>query len=162
MRLTLDVLKHSNLQTVIIYPNNDPGSNLIIKEIESVKGNVNFKIFDNLERNLFLSLLKNSDLLIGNSSSGLIESPVFQIPVVNIGDRNKGRESGENVINVKHQFDEIMSGLKKGLSNEFKKKCIDVINPYGNGTASDKIVEYLEKLEISKEIHKKTFNFINK
>ncbi len=155
MRLTLQILKKLNLQTVIIYPNNDPGSDLIIKEIESVRDSSNFKIFKNLERNIFLSLLKNADLLIGNSSSGLIESPVLKLPVVNIGYRNKGRESGKNVIHVNNDFEEIKNALIKGLSKEFKTECEQVINPYGKGTASEDIVEILENLELNENLLKK-------
>jgi GDP/UDP-N,N'-diacetylbacillosamine 2-epimerase (hydrolysing) len=151
MRITLQVLKDLNLQTVIIYPNNDLGSNLIIKEIEHDKGVPNFKIFKNLARIDYLSLLKGADLLIGNSSGGLIETPLFKIPVVNIGTRNKDREKGDNVINVDYNHDDIKNAVQKALSADFKKICSTVVNPYGDGTASDKIVKILEDLEITED-----------
>jgi len=152
MKLTLKVLKDLNLLTIIIYPNNDPGSLLIIEEIERNRNNSNFKIFKNLDRIDFLSLLKNVDLLIGNSSTGIIESPIFKLPVVNIGNRNIGRESGDNVIDVPHEYDKIKEAVVKGLSDDFKKICKKVKNPYGNGTASDQIVKILEDLEINKKL----------
>ncbi len=151
MYLTLKVLKDLNLQTVIIYPNNDPGSKLIIKEIEKLRNHSNFKIYRNLERLVYLSLLKNANLLIGNSSSGFIESSTFKLPVVNIGNRNKGREHAENVIDVNHDYAEIRIAVLKGLSEEFKALCQNIKNPYGEGKSSDKIVKIIEDLQINKE-----------
>lgn len=152
MKLTLKILKDLNLQTIIIYPNNDPGSNLIIKEIKSIKKVSNFKIFKNLNRVDFLNLLKNVDLLIGNSSTGIIESPIFKLPVVNIGNRNKGRESGENVIDVPHNYEKIHHGVLKGLSEDFKLLCQKVKNPYGNGKASEQIIKILTELPIKEDL----------
>jgi len=152
MKLTLQILKELNLQIVITYPNNDPGGELIISEIESNLNIPNFKIFKNLKRTEYLSFLKNVDLLIGNSSSGLIESPIFKLPVVNIGDRNKGRESAENVINVSHDYNEIKNAIDKALSDEFKAFCQKVKNPYGDGKASERIVKILEELKIEKRL----------
>lgn len=152
MEITLKVLKDLKMQTVITYPNNDPGSEFIIKEIESNQNIQYFKIFKNIRRIEYLSLLKHADLLIGNSSSGLIETPIFKLPVVNIGDRNRGRESAENVINVSHNYHEIEMAIKKGLSSEFRKICENVKNPYGDGCASERIVKILEKIEINSEL----------
>lgn len=150
MEFTLAALKDLNLQSVVIYPNNDPGSNSIINEIKNYNNNPNFKIVKNLHYLDYYSLLKNADLLIGNSSGGIIESPVFKLPVVNIGDRNKGRESAENVINVPHIYDEIKKAIERGLSTEFKNSCKKLKNPYGDGTSSMKIVKILEDIEIDR------------
>ena len=160
MRITLKVLNDLNLQCVIIYPNNDPGHVLIINEIHKHEENSNFKIFKNIEFLDYFSLLKQGSLLIGNSSSGLIESPTFKIPVVNVGNRNRGRESAENVIDVPHDYNAIRNAILKALSNEFKEICEKVKNPYGNGTASENIVKKLEDLEINKKllIKKLTYN----
>jgi len=152
MKTILQVLEELNLQTVIIYPNNDPGSNLIIKEINAKKGIQKFKIFKNLKRIDYLNLLKNADLLIGNSSSGIIESPIFKLPVINIGNRNKGRESAENVINISHDYNEIKNAIDKVFSKEFQESCQNIMNPYGDGKASEQIIEVLEELEINKEL----------
>ncbi len=160
MKITLQVLKDLNLQTIIIYPNNDPGSELIIEEIESNRNVKNFKIFNNLERKIYLSFLKNVDILVGNTSSGLIESPIFKVPVVNIGDRNKGRESGDNVLNVPHEYLKIKNAIHYALTDDFKKVCQKVKNPYGEGNASKLIVNVLENLEINKKllVKKLTYN----
>ena len=159
MRLTLNVLKDLNLQSIIIYPNNDPGSNLIITEIESNREIPYFKIFKNLKRNVYLSLLKNADVLIGNSSSGLIETPIFKLPVVNIGNRNFGRESAENVINVPHNYDKIKNAITKALSPEFKSLSQNVKNPYGDGKSSEQIIKVLEDIELNKKLLTKKLEY---
>lgn len=152
MKITLQVLRDLNLQVIIIYPNNDIGSELIIEEIKKYKAHPKFKIFKNIQRKIYLSLLKNVDFLIGNSSSGLIESPIFKLPVVNIGDRNKGRETADNVIDVIHDYDEIKNAIKKALSKDFRDLCKIVKNPYGDGKASERIVRILEDLKIEKKL----------
>ena len=152
METILKILKEFNHQTIIIYPNNDLGSSLIIKIIESYRNTPKFKIYKNLDRVLYLSLLKNANLLIGNSSSGIIESPIFKLPVINLGDRNKGRETGANVIHANFEASEVLSALRKGLSKEFKDFCQKVKNPYGDGKAAEKIVTILEELKIDKKL----------
>ncbi len=157
MKIILDLLKKSDLQTVIIYPNIDQGSKLIIKEIEANMNHPRFKIFKNIERERYLSLLNHCCLMIGNSSSGIIEMSAFKLPVVNIGGRNEGREGGKNVINVKPTYEDIKKGMIKALSDEFREECKDIKSIYGDGTASEQIVEYLEELEINKKFIVKRF-----
>lgn len=160
MRLTLEILKELNLQTVIIYPNNDPGSKLIIDEIEANREIPYFRIFKNLPRHVYLSLLKNADLLIGNSSSGSIETSIFKLPVVNIGPRELPRERGGNVIDVPHDYIKIKTAIKRARSDKFKKMCQIVVNPYGDGTASNRIVEYLENLSLTEQLLEKKLTYI--
>ncbi|MFX0134332.1 MAG: UDP-N-acetylglucosamine 2-epimerase [Candidatus Hodarchaeota archaeon] len=159
MKVILQLLKEFRLQTIIIYPNNDPGNELIIKEIEANKNIPKFRIFKNLERNIYLSLLKNIDLIIGNSSSGIIETPVFKLAAVNIGNRNWGREGAENVIDVIPTYIDIKNGIKKGLSEEFRELCQKVKNPYGDGKASERITKILEDLKIDKEFFVKRLSY---
>lgn len=159
MQITLQVLKDLDLQVVIVYPNNDAGSHLIIDEIKKNQNVSKFQIRPNIGLEDYLSLLKNIDLLIGNSSSGLIESPIFKLPVVNIGGRNKGRETSENVIDVEHNYKEIKSAIDKALSDDFKAFCQNVENPYGEGYASDEIVKVLEELKIEKSLLRKKLTY---
>ena len=100
MEEILNALKQLNLQSIIIYPNNDLGSDEIIHVIERNRKFKKFKIYKNIPRFDYLSLLKNIDLFIGNSSSGIVETPTFKLPFLNIGPRNKGRETGTNSINI--------------------------------------------------------------
>lgn len=152
MMRIINVLKRFVYQKVIIYPNNDLGNNLIISKINEIEDN-DFKIFKNLDRIDYLSLLKNSDLMVGNSSSGVIDSSTFKIPVVNIGKRNRGRESAENVISC--GFKDLFKSVLKGLTPEFKEICKNVKSPYGEGNASKKIVKILEDLKIDSKLIKK-------
>ncbi len=152
MHSILKILKDINYQVIIIYPNNDPGSDLIINAINSYSDVPKFKIYKNLERKTYISLLKHIDLLIGNSSSGIIESPIFKLPVINLGDRNKGRETGDNVINVDIESSEIKKAIEIALSEDFKKSCQNVKNPYGEGKAAEKIIQILNNLTIYKKL----------
>ena len=82
-------------------------------------------------------------MVIGNSSSGLIEAPSFGIPTINIGDRQKGRLHGDSVIHCQVDKNEIAKSIDLALSNEFQEKAKKTINPYGDGETSDKIVGIL-------------------
>ncbi len=159
MALTLKILRELNLQAVIIYPNNDLGSELIIEEIERNRNHPKFRIFKNLERKIYLSLLKHSDLMVGNSSSGLIETPYFHLPVVNIGSRNENREKANNVINVNFDEQQLKKAILTALSPEFREKCNSIKNPYGDGTAAEKIIKVLENLEINEKLLNKKLTY---
>ena len=105
-----------------------------------------------MERSLFLSLMKNSDLIIGNSSSALIEAPSFGTPAVNIGSRQSGRERSDNIIDSGYKKDEIISAIKKALSPEFIKKAEKCENPYGDGKSGERIVKILKEVELGREL----------
>lgn len=156
MSSILKTLRNFELQTVIIYPNNDLGSREILSVIKKYEKEKNFKIFANLSHLEYISLLKYSDVLIGNSSSGIIEAPSLGIPVINVGTRNLKRESAKNVIFVKAKAGNIKSSLKKSLYDTgFRQKAMQCLNPYGNGKASDKILRKLIKIKIDKKLMKK-------
>lgn len=156
----LKVLLKLKIQTVIIYPNNDAGSRGIISEINQ-PGVVDFiKVFPSLPHNEYVSLLKYADVLIGNSSSGIIEAPSLKLPVVNIGIRNVGREHGVNVIFTKVDQAEIAQAIKRALYNrKFKAKVAKAKNPWGQGGTSAKIVKILENIKIDKKLLLKILNY---
>lgn len=156
MNSILKTLRDFDLQTVIIYPNNDAGSEEIISVIKKYEREKNFKIFTNLSHLEYLSIVKHSDVLIGNSSSGIIEAPSLGTPVINVGTRNVGREHAKNVIFVNAKVGEIKKSLKKSLYDVgFRQKAKRELNPYGNGNASDKILRRLIKIKIDKRLMKK-------
>ena len=124
------------------------------------KNQEKYKFFDNLGQLRYLSCLKSFDLMIGNSSSGLCEAPSAKIPVINIGDRQKGRFKPANVIEVGYSADEIAQGIKKALSQEFRATMPSVINPhdkYGDGKNSVRIKAKLKDLAINEDVIKKSF-----
>ena len=144
MHEIIDAIRELGMQTVIIYPNNDAGSQDIVEEIERCRGLPFMKIFPNLSHTDYINLLKHADVLIGNSSSGIIEAPSLKLPVVNIGSRNVGREHAENVIFVDFKKDKMISAIKKALYDKgFIEKVERCKNPYGDGKARERIVRVL-------------------
>lgn len=139
---------------IFTYPNADFGSNIVIDKIDKfVKENNNAFIFYSLGQKRYLSLLKYVDVMIGNSSSGIIESPIFKVPVVNIGDRQKGRLRNNNIIDVGYSEIDIYNGVHKCLyNNEFKRNLNNIENLYGDGNTSKKIVSILKSINLDKQL----------
>lgn len=106
----------------------------------------------NLPRDTYAGLLNVADVMIGNSSSGIMEAPSFHLPVINIGLRQQGREQAGNVIDVEPEKDEIIGAVRKAMSREFREKASKCINPYGDGRASERIVKILKEVEINEEL----------
>ena len=114
--------------------------------------------FTSLGQLRYLSALQYVDIVVGNSSSGIVEVPSFNIPTVNIGDRQKGRIQAETTINCKPVEEDIREAINLGLSNEFKNKIKDCKNPYGEGQVTDIIMREIKSvLEKGKVDIKKNF-----
>jgi len=129
---------------VLVYPNADAGSRRLIEMTHAfVATRRDSTVLVNLDHLTYLSLLSHVTTLVGNSSSGIIESASLGLPVVNIGIRQKGREHAANVIDVKASAAEIGRAMQKACSKEFRKSCRDLENPYGDGHAAKKIVRLL-------------------
>jgi UDP-N-acetylglucosamine 2-epimerase (non-hydrolysing)/GDP/UDP-N,N'-diacetylbacillosamine 2-epimerase (hydrolysing) len=162
IEIVLEAALNYNHQIVLIYPNVDPGSNQIIKVIENYRLNFPQKIktFKNLLHSDYLNLMKIADLMIGNSSSGIIESPSFKLPVVNIGPRQQGRECAENILHVNYSKNEIINAINTCLNDsEFRKKVDKCKNPYGKGNTSKIICNVLRELAISPDLFLKSINY---
>ncbi len=156
----LGALNELRIQTVIIYPNNDAGNSDIIGEIEKYKHVPFIKIYPSLPHQQYISLLKHADVLIGNSSSGIIEAPSLGLPVVNIGSRNVGREHAENVVFVDANKFEVVKAIERALyDEEFKENIKNCQNPYGDGEASDRIVKVLTELTIDDRLLRKIITY---
>ena len=160
----LNVVKgFSAIYWIITLPNADTGSRAIIKEIENfVHNNPEIAcLFSSLGQLRYLSLLRNAIVMVGNSSSGLIEAPSCGLPVVNIGDRQKGRIRAANVIDVPTCDKNILEvAMDKALSKEFRDSIRGLKNPYGEGHASERIVEVLRSVSLS-DISMKQFCGLN-
>ncbi len=160
MNEILNAIIKEGIQAVIIYPNNDHGSQNIICEIEKRRNISEFIVFKNLEHQDYVALLKHSKALIGNSSSGIIEAPSLKIPVINVGKRNFGRDHADNVLFVEANRDMISEAIKYALyDSNFKKRLNSISNPYGEGGTSDKILDTLQKLSIGKEFMRKKVTY---
>jgi len=144
----LDVF--NDTQIIFTMPNADSDGRMIRNMINDyVKNDPERSVaFDSLGRLKYLSLMKYSSAIVGNSSSGIIEAPGFGIPSVNIGDRQKGRVAAQSVIHAGSQRDSIVEALNKALNPAFKEFCKRVVNPYGDGHTAGSIVSVLkEKME---------------
>ena len=157
MHEIVEALKELEVQTIILYPNNDAGSQNIIEEIEKARDLPFVRIFPNLAHREYISLLKYADVLIGNSSSAIIEAPTMRLPAINIGLRNTGREHAENIIFIKANKAKIVEAIEKALHNkDFRKRVELCRNPYGDGRVADKIIKIISEVEINERLlHKK-------
>jgi UDP-N-acetylglucosamine 2-epimerase (non-hydrolysing)/GDP/UDP-N,N'-diacetylbacillosamine 2-epimerase (hydrolysing) len=150
---TLTAIKNLGIKTIAIAPNSDPGNTAIFNALKTFAKKNNFMDFyENVPRSDFLGFLKYGGVLVGNSSSGMIEASYFNIPVVNIGIRQKGRERGNNVIDVGNSKDAIFTAIHKSLKKNVYQKNKKI---YGNGHTAKKIVKYLENVKLSDELLKK-------
>ena len=156
IRETMDAVVELCEQTVVIYPNADAGGRKIIEIIEQYRDYEFIRIFKNLRHMDYLSLMRSANVMVGNSSSGIIEAPSFSLPVVNIGTRQTGRQRGQNIVNVDYDKDKIIKAIKIGLyDKEFKCKASKCISPYGNGHAGTKVAEILGSIDITPELLQK-------
>lgn len=158
---TLNAIVECGIQTIISYPNSDNGGREIINTIEDYREKYSFlKVVKNLSQVEYLSLLNIAHVMIGNSSSGIIEAPSFRLPVVNIGTRQGGRLRACNVIDVGYEKEEILKGINKALyDNNYKEQLKSCINPYGDGKAGIRISKYLSEIKISRELIQKRITY---
>jgi len=160
MEELLDALTvHTDIYWVLTLPNADTNGRAIIRGLEKyVKMNPdNGCLYASLGQLRYLSLLKHAALMVGNSSSGIVEAPSFELPVVNIGTRQSGRVRGDNVIDVECKREDISKGISKALSPEFKHCLHNTRNPYGTGNTSMRIIETLKTIPSLKKLVKKRF-----
>jgi UDP-hydrolysing UDP-N-acetyl-D-glucosamine 2-epimerase len=150
----------SNFSGTIIFtsPNADVGNQSIIDRILAFsKDRENVKLIENFGK-YYYSILKYADSLVGNSSSGIWEAPSFQLPAVNIGFRQQGRIRAKNVIDVSPNNGEIVEAIRKAISKEFRNNLAEISNPYGDGHASEKIVNVLRNINNSSDLLVKKFH----
>jgi UDP-hydrolysing UDP-N-acetyl-D-glucosamine 2-epimerase len=146
----LEGLSHNIL---FISPNADAGSRELLQRVMAFAAQrANARVVTSIDHRTYLSLMQFLTLLSGNSSSGIMEAASFRLPVVNIGIRQKGREHGGNVVPCGPQRDEIASAMRLALSHSFKSSLHDLKNPYGDGHASEKIVDVLSTLDLSETL----------
>ncbi len=131
-------------QILFCYPNSDAGSRSLIQRTRSfLAERGSGHIFTNLNALTYWSLLAQVELLLGNSSSGIMEAASFALPTLNIGIRQKGRERAANVIDVEPTVESILAGIARARSDEFRKSLEGMTNPYGDGHAAERIVGVL-------------------
>lgn len=145
--------KHPEMKYIITKANADANGRIINKMIdEYAASHDNCVAFESLGALRYLSALKYATMVIGNSSSGLVEVPSFKIPTINIGDRQKGRLQAESVINCEPVEKEISCAMEKAVSEEFRSIASAVVNPYGDGNTSEKIAQTMVRMMVDEDV----------
>jgi len=134
---------NSKKNYVIIYPNNDPGSKIILKAYDQLKNNNRFKIYPSLRFEYFLTLLKHADFIIGNSSAGITEAEIYGIPTIDVGSRQKNRTTNKNIKNVGSDEEEILNAIE-----QIKGKKVNSSFGFGDGQSSKRFFDIISKTEI--------------
>lgn len=144
---TLMAVRDTGSQAVVVYPCSDAGYEGVIAAIEEFAHLPQFRIRMNLDAPAFWGLLAKASVLVGNSSAGLIETPSFRLPAVNVGRRQEGRLCAENVIHVGHDHVTIRHAIERATSSAFRETVNSCRQPFGDGTAGQRVVEHLRHLQ---------------
>lgn len=156
MEETMAAVRESGYQALVIYPNVDAAGREIIAVIEQHRDHPAIRLFRNLDREVFLSLLGVVSVLVGNSSVGILEAPSFKLPALDIGSRQTGRMRACNVITIP-EFDRnaIRDAIERALHDPtYRAMLATCRNPYGDGNSSERICRILEDIHLSKLLNK--------
>lgn len=136
------IVEFKDIQFIVTKSNADQGGARINELLDNAEKRIdNLHVYTSLGIRRYLSLMKYAEFVIGNSSSGIIETPVFHVPTVNIGDRQRGRLQSASIINCGTSKDEIVAGIMEAISDEHKAMCKTVISPYGSGNSAKRIAD---------------------
>lgn len=141
----MTALSEVDYSVIFTYPNADMRGRLIIERIRQfTEQHERAVAVPSLGTQAYYSLMAQSAAMVGNSSSGIIEAASFKLPVVNIGNRQRGRIRSQNVIDVDYDHRSIVAGINRATSPEFRRSLVDLVNPYGDGHAADRIVSAIK------------------
>lgn len=146
----LIALKNKGINTFVSYPNSDAGNKKIIEVINKYARDDNFCFYTNLERNLFINLMRNANFLIGNSSAGLIEAPSIPLAAINVGIRQRDRVAASNIIFVDQDVESIMEAIQTVNSKDFRSRLLKIKNPYGDGNSVSRALDLLKRIDFNK------------
>ena len=150
----IDKLEDTNI--IITHSNSDMEGRSLIEMIKDyvAKNREKAVAFPSLGYHRYLSALQYMDIVVGNSSSGIVEAPSFKIATINIGNRQKGRIQAPSVINCQPKANDILKAFDLAYSTEFKTQLKIVVNPYGEGGSSQKLIDVLKSISFSELINK--------
>ena len=144
---------------VFTAPNADAEGRVIAERIlDFVRYHPRARYITNLGTAAYLSMMRYSAAMVGNSSSGIVEAASFELPVVNLGSRQQGRLCGENVIHAEMKTDTIVAAIRLALSTGFRERLRGLTNPYGDGKAAPRIVEVLKTVPLGRRLLVKAFH----
>jgi UDP-hydrolysing UDP-N-acetyl-D-glucosamine 2-epimerase len=157
----LAALRTCGLPLIFTFPNADTSGRKIIQMIELfVKDMTLARVIVNLGTDGYFSLMSHAAAVVGNSSSGIVEAASFKLPVVNIGERQRGRFHAGNVIDCGYLRGQILEAIRKAVSQEFRETLRDLVNPYGDGHAAERIVAKLKSVSLDNVLLLKRFHQI--
>ena len=157
----LEAIKaYPQLQFIVTKSNADQGGAEINQMLDDANKVIdNLQVYSSLGVVRYLSLMKYAEFVLGNSSSGIIETPAFGVPTINIGDRQRGRLQSESVINCGEDTSDICKAIDKAISPRFQEVCRNVVSPYGDGWAAQRIAEKIvytvveDKIDLKKKFY---------
>lgn len=156
----LDALDQFRMPVLFTYPNADVSGRKILQHLRTYQEtHPGTPVVTSLGRVGYYSALHHAAAMVGNSSSGIVEAASYELPVVNIGNRQKGRVRGRNVIDVGHSTNEILRGLRNSQAPEFRRSLKGLRNPYGEGDASAKIVQTIRTVSLDKRLLTKVLRY---
>ncbi|CAB1057790.1 UDP-N-acetylglucosamine 2-epimerase (EC [Olavius sp. associated proteobacterium Delta 1] len=160
IRQTMAAIDQLGFQTIAVYPCADPGYEKIIEVLQEYEQRSYFQLYNNIEFSDYWGLMNVAGVFVGNSSAGVMETPSFHLPFVNIGIRQEDRLRADNVIDSDHDKNQIAEAIQTALTdNEFRNKVSNCKSPYGDGTAADRIVSILSNLQKNQTIIRKKITF---
>ncbi|MFW5795061.1 MAG: UDP-N-acetylglucosamine 2-epimerase [Bacillota bacterium] len=148
----VNAILESGENYIVIYPNNDEGSEMIFEEYKRLEDKNNFEIFPSIRFEYFLTFLDNCQFIAGNSSSGIREAEIYGIPSINIGSRQNNRSLNKDIINVSESKKEILEAINKAKKLELENK-----SNFGNGNSSQKFIEILKDKNLWDISYQKNF-----
>ena len=137
----VDAIIESELKYIVISPNNDMGSEIITKEYRRFKTLSNIKIFPSIRFEYFLTLFKNSKFIVGNSSAGVRESPIYGVPTINIGTRQHGRNSCESIFDVTENKNKILNLIQYICEENLR---FETISKFGDGKSVERFINIMK------------------
>jgi GDP/UDP-N,N'-diacetylbacillosamine 2-epimerase (hydrolysing) len=146
--LLLDRLLRQAFQVLALRPNSDAGSAEVQAALDRQAGHSDVRVITHLERDVFLSWLAAADVMVGNSSAGIIEAASFGLPVVNVGSRQNLRERNANVVDV----EPLAQAVDDALTRVLRQECLPRSNFYGDGQAASRIAELLRIIPLNPSI----------
>ena len=158
----IKAIKVSKMNAIVTYPNSDPKYNSILNKLKkNLKNKKKYLLINNLGEKTLFSLMKKAKLILGNSSSGIVEAATFKTPVINVGTRQNGKVKPNNVIDVDYDYKSILKGIKKSQSKEFLRRIKNIQNPYKANITTKKIANLIINLKINDNLIRKKFIDLN-
>lgn len=139
----VDALLDSGDNFIVVYPNNDHGSDIIINEFQRLKGHSRFRVFPSIRFEYFLTLLKNAQYMIGNSSAGVREAPFYGLPSINLGSRQENRAKAGSIINCDQDSMQILASIRNAKNNTFTPEY-----EFGKGGSDELFIKILSEKKV--------------